>query len=54
MEDRIHRATHTGLDVWGRVYERPRTNLYNLRADPFERGTDSPPYDWGNLIPAGF
>jgi arylsulfatase A-like enzyme len=38
----------TGLNIWDRDYTRLRTpNIYNLRADPFERGTYSSWYpDW--------
>jgi arylsulfatase A-like enzyme len=33
---------HTGLDVWKREFTNLRApNIYNLRADPFERGTES-------------
>lgn len=46
---------HTGLDVWRKGFERLRIpNLYNLRADPFERGTESAAYDWGYFAPRGF
>ena len=32
---------HTGLDVWKREFTNLRApNIYNLRADPFERGTE--------------
>jgi arylsulfatase A-like enzyme len=46
---------HTGLDVWRKGFERLRIpNLYNLRADPFERGTESAAYDWSYFAPRGF
>jgi arylsulfatase len=46
---------HTGLDVWRRGFEHLRIpNLYNLRADPFERGTESAAYDWSYFAPRGF
>jgi arylsulfatase len=46
---------HTGLDVWRKGFERLRIpNLYNLRADPYERGTTSAAYDWGYFAPRGF
>jgi arylsulfatase A-like enzyme len=46
---------HTGLDVWRKGFERLRIpNLYNLRADPFERGPESAAYDWGYFVPRGF
>jgi arylsulfatase len=46
---------HTGLDVWRKGFERLRIpNLYNLRADPFERGTESAAYDWDYFAPRGF
>jgi arylsulfatase A-like enzyme len=33
---------HTGLDVWKRDFANLRApNIYNLRTDPFERGTES-------------
>jgi len=33
---------HTGLDVWKREFTNLRApNVYNLQADPFERGTES-------------
>jgi arylsulfatase len=33
---------HTGLDVWKREFTNLRApNMYNLQADPFERGTES-------------
>jgi arylsulfatase A-like enzyme len=33
---------HTGLDVWKREFTNLRApNIYNLRADPFERGPES-------------
>ncbi len=33
---------HTGLDVWKKEFTSLRApNIYNLRADPFERGTES-------------
>jgi arylsulfatase len=36
---------HTGLDVWRRDFANLRVpNIYNLRADPFERGTESLEY----------
>ena len=39
---------HTGFDVWKKGFEHLRIpNTYNLRADPFERGTESPwQVDW--------
>jgi arylsulfatase A-like enzyme len=37
---------HTGLDVWKREFTSLRApNIYNLRADPFERGPESLEYD---------
>ena len=46
---------HTGLDVWRKGFERLRIpNLYNLRADPFERGPESAAYDWTYFAPRGF
>ena len=46
---------HTGLDVWRKGFERLRMpNLYNLRADPFERGPESAAYDWTYFAPRGF
>ena len=46
---------HTGLDVWRKGFEHLRIpNLYNLRADPFERGPESAAYDWGYFAPRGF
>jgi len=46
---------HTGLDVWRKGFERLRIpNLYNLRADPYERGTTSAAYDWSYFAPRGF
>jgi arylsulfatase A-like enzyme len=37
---------HTGLDVWEREFTNRRVpNIYNLRADPFERGPESFLYD---------
>src|SRR5262245_30348257 len=46
---------HTGLDVWRKGFERLRIpNLYNLRADPFERGPESAAYDWAYYAPRGF
>jgi arylsulfatase len=36
---------HTGLDVWKQEFNNLRApNMYNLRADPFERGTESLEY----------
>jgi arylsulfatase A-like enzyme len=36
---------HTGLDVWKREFTNLRApNIYNLRADPFERGPESLEY----------
>jgi arylsulfatase len=36
---------HTGLDVWKQEFNNLRApNIYNLRADPFERGTESLEY----------
>ena len=39
---------HTGLDIWNLGFERRRVpGIYNLRADPFERGSFSSWYpDW--------
>jgi arylsulfatase len=39
---------HTGLDIWEKEFERLRVpNIYNLLADPFERGDTSFLYkDW--------
>jgi arylsulfatase len=39
---------HTGMDIWARGFERLRTpELFNLRADPFERADTSFNYgDW--------
>jgi arylsulfatase len=39
---------HTGLDIWEKPFERLRVpDMYNLRADPFERGDTSFLYkDW--------
>ena len=39
---------HEGVDIWAKGFEHLRTPyLYNLRADPFERGPNSPWYnDW--------
>jgi arylsulfatase len=39
---------HTGLDIWEKEFERLRVpNMYNLHADPFERGDTSFLYkDW--------
>jgi len=46
---------HTGLDVWRKGFEHLRIpNLYNLRADPFERGPESAAYDWNYFAPRGF
>jgi arylsulfatase len=46
---------HTGLDIWRKGFERLRIpNLYNLRADPFERGPTSAAYDWSYFAPRGF
>lgn len=46
---------HTGLDVWRKGFEHLRIpNLYNLRAAPFERGTQSAAYDWSYFAPRGF
>jgi len=38
----------TGMGVWERAFAKLRApNMYNLRADPFERGPESPAYgDW--------
>ena len=37
------------------TFERLRMpNLYNLRADPFERGPESAAYDWTYFAPRGF
>jgi arylsulfatase len=36
------RQDHTGLDVWKRTFTTLRApDIYNLRADPFERGPES-------------
>jgi len=49
---------HTGLDVWKREFTNLRApNVYNLRADPFERGPESFEYgrwmmDDGTIVPA--
>jgi arylsulfatase len=46
---------HTGIDVWRKGFEHLRIpNLYNLRADPFERGPESAAYDWSYFVPRGF
>ena len=43
---------HQGLDIWAKGFERLRAPyLYNLRADPFERGPNSPWY-WAPLAGA--
>jgi arylsulfatase len=40
---------HTGLDVWKRDFTNLRApNIYNLRADPFERGTES--FEYGKWM----
>jgi arylsulfatase len=40
---------HTGLDVWKRDFTNLRApNIYNLRADPFERGTES--FEYGRWM----
>ena len=40
---------HTGLDVWKRDFTNLRApNLYNLRADPFERSTES--FEYGRWM----
>ena len=40
---------HTGLDVWKREFTNLRVpNLYNLRADPFERGPES--FEYGRWM----
>jgi arylsulfatase A-like enzyme len=46
---------HTGFDVWKKGFEHLRIpTLYNLRADPFERGPESAAYDWDYFAPRGF
>jgi arylsulfatase len=46
---------HTGLDVWRKGFEHLRIpNLYNLKADPFERGTESVAYGWNYFAPRSF
>ena len=40
---------HTGLDVWKREFTNLRApNIYNLRADPFERGPES--FEYGKWM----
>ena len=40
---------HTGLDVWKREFTNLRApNIYNLRADPFERGPES--FEYGRWM----
>jgi arylsulfatase A-like enzyme len=40
---------HTGLDVWKREFTNLRApNMYNLRADPFERGPES--FEYGKWM----
>jgi arylsulfatase len=40
---------HTGLDVWKREFTNLRVpNVYNLRADPFERGPES--FEYGKWM----
>jgi arylsulfatase A-like enzyme len=40
---------HTGLNVWKREFTNLRApNIYNLRADPFERGTES--FEYGKWM----
>ena len=40
---------HTGLDVWKREFTNLRVpNIYNLRADPFERGPES--FEYGRWM----
>jgi arylsulfatase A-like enzyme len=40
---------HTGLDVWKRDFTNLRApNIYNLRTDPFERGTES--FEYGKWM----
>ena len=40
---------HTGLDVWKREFTNLRApNMYNLRADPFERGPES--FEYGRWM----
>ncbi|MBC6981222.1 arylsulfatase [Caulobacter sp. 17J80-11] len=40
---------HTGLDVWKREFANLRApNMYNLRSDPFERGTES--FEYGKWM----
>ncbi len=46
---------HTGMDVWRKGFEHLRVpNLYNLRADPFERGPESVAYGWSYFVPRSF
>ena len=40
---------HTGIDVWKREFTNLRVpNIYNLRADPFERGPES--FEYGKWM----
>jgi arylsulfatase len=40
---------HTGFDVWKRDFTNLRApNVYNLRADPFERGPES--FEYGKWV----
>ena len=48
MEQHVQVGPKTPLGVWQGQFTKLRApNIYNLRADPFERGTDSIYYaDW--------